>query len=61
MHARRLALGAIRRLVLVGVAQNTLQTVELQGAQCIERHLHFRPQILRHGGVRCPWSKPKRR
>ena len=61
MHARRLALGAVRRLVLVGMAQHGLQALELQRAQRIERHSRFRKQILRHGCVRCPSSKPKRR
>ena len=37
LHARCLALGAVRRLVLVGMAQHALQTLELQGAQRIER------------------------
>ena len=61
MHPRRLALGAVRRLVLVGMAQHGLQALELQGAQRIERQSHFRKQILRHDCARRPSSKPKRR
>ncbi len=61
MNARRPALGAVRRLVIIGVTQRALQALELQAAQRIERNFDFRKQILRHGGVRCPSSKPKRR
>ncbi len=42
MDARRHALGAVRRLVVVGVTQRPAQAFELQGAQGVERHGGFR-------------------
>ena len=46
MHARRHALGAIRRLIVVGMAKRAAQAFELQAAQGVERDSGFREHAL---------------